>query len=90
MNLVKLLDLPGKILDQSSKILDQPSKMEITRSFVSKINELLESKKPLIQVVLGPRQVGKTTGVKQVLRPLASGEYHYASADGSLLMPMMT
>lgn len=46
---------------------------------------MLENKNTLIQVVLGPRQVGKTTGVKQVLQQFKSDEYHYASADGNIL-----
>jgi predicted AAA+ superfamily ATPase len=44
-------------------------------------SRLLEPK-PLIQVVLGPRQVGKTTALEQVIERLPiSTPSHYASAD---------
>lgn len=36
---------------------------------------------PFIQVILGPRQVGKTTGVKQVCNENWEGEFVFASAD---------
>ena len=36
----------------------------------------------LIQVVIGPRQVGKTTGIKQLLSELPESSHRYASADG--------
>lgn len=41
-------------------------------------NRLLE-KKPLIQVLWGPRQVGKTTLIEQVLKDFE--HFHFASAD---------
>jgi predicted AAA+ superfamily ATPase len=47
----------------------------------NKLQERLKSPSPLIQVILGPRQVGKTTTVKQVLSQMPAGTYHYASAD---------
>jgi len=40
--------------------------MEIERQFTRILEERLSEKMPLLQVVLGPRQVGKTTGVEQV------------------------
>jgi len=42
--------------------------MEIRRQFTRVLKERLLERKPLLQVVLGPRQVGKTTGVEQVFR----------------------
>lgn len=42
---------------------------------------------PLIQVIIGPRQVGKTTGVKQLLRELKKQDYLYYSADGDIQKP---
>ena len=54
--------------------------MFFTRDFVQKLQARLTNEdNPLIQVVLGPRQVGKTTGVKTVLRNIKSS--HYANAD---------
>ena len=40
---------------------------QITRSFTIELTARLKEKGALIQAVLGPRQVGKTTGVKQCL-----------------------
>ena len=53
------------------------------RSFVSQLEQRLIAESPRIQVLVGPRQVGKTTGVKQLLAryPYAS---HYANADDLL------
>ncbi|MFN3454476.1 MAG: ATP-binding protein [Pseudobdellovibrio sp.] len=39
----------------------------INRNFVTKLKDRLLEDAPLIQVIVGPRQVGKTTGIKQVL-----------------------
>jgi predicted AAA+ superfamily ATPase len=54
--------------------------MAITRAFnkvlLSRLNEPLG----VMQIVLGPRQVGKTTGVKQVFAQW-KGSKHFASAD---------
>lgn len=54
------------------------------RSFVSLLERRLGGDSPLIQVLVGPRQVGKTTGVRQLLgrfqRP-----FFYANADGVLV-----
>lgn len=41
----------------------------------------LEEPDPLIQILVGPRQVGKTTSVRHLIKEW-SGETHYASADG--------
>jgi uncharacterized protein len=53
------------------------------RSFVSQLEQRLFADNPRIQVLVGPRQVGKTTGIKQLLAryPFAS---HYANADDLL------
>jgi uncharacterized protein len=49
------------------------------RSFVAQLEQRLAGK-PLIQVLVGPRQVGKTTGVKQLLARYPDPS-HYANAD---------
>ncbi len=60
--------------------------MLITRQFVAKIQKSLERKHPLIEVLIGPRQVGKTTGIKQLLDSLKQ-ESMYVSADASVAKP---
>lgn len=52
------------------------------RDFESALAERVKQGLPFIQLVLGPRQVGKTTGVKQVC-PQWSGEFVFASADSA-------
>lgn len=59
---------------------------EITRNFVNTLRSRIGETKPLIQVVLGPRQVGKTTGVKQLLSGLETPSV-YASADKTISTP---
>lgn len=54
----------------------------LKRDFVGTLEERLREKAPLIQVILGPRQVGKTTGV-QMLSGFANS-IHYVSADDAL------
>jgi predicted AAA+ superfamily ATPase len=54
------------------------------RAFVAQLEKRLSEASPLIQVLVGPRQVGKTTGVRQLLSRL-SGNYHYANADDQLV-----
>ncbi len=49
--------------------------------FIRTIESRLNEKKPLIQVLLGPRQVGKTTLIQQLIKKKPS-LYHYMSADG--------
>ena len=53
------------------------------RRFVEQLHERFKGKSPLIQVVLGPRQVGKTTGVMQFLEAHPH-PHHYANADAVL------
>lgn len=56
--------------------------------FVGKLEEALEVQgKRYIQVLVGPRQVGKTTGIRQLLERRPSGSYTYCSADGILPRP---
>ena len=58
---------------------------EISRAFTHELKARLGEPSALIQAVLGPRQVGKTTGVKQCLARL-SAKSLYVSAD-DLLSP---
>lgn len=53
------------------------------REFVGKLAQRFEEKTNLIQVLIGPRQVGKTTGVKQLIKKVKLNT-HYASADDLL------
>jgi predicted AAA+ superfamily ATPase len=52
--------------------------------FVHQLAQSLRAKDPLIQIVLGPRQVGKTTGVKQLLQKYPENQCLYFSADGAI------
>lgn len=54
------------------------------RPFVSLLEKRLSPDPALIQVLVGPRQIGKTTGVRQMI---ARSEYpnHYANADDLLV-----
>lgn len=53
------------------------------RSFVAQLEQRLSTGQPLIQVLAGPRQVGKTTGVKQLIARYPHDTY-YANADDIL------
>jgi predicted AAA+ superfamily ATPase len=55
----------------------------IEREFVPLIKKRLRERTPRPQVILGPRQVGKTTGLRQAMKGWA-GPWHYASADDTL------
>ena len=59
----------------------------IQLSFVDTLKNRLEEDNPLIQVVLGPRQVGKTTGARQLIR-LLGVPCVYASADKLINTPL--
>jgi predicted AAA+ superfamily ATPase len=50
------------------------------REHVQRIVNRLNEKRKFIQVILGPRQVGKTTAIQQTMAHL-SCETHYAAAD---------
>jgi len=56
---------------------------EISLKIVSLLKSRLTEKKPLIQVILGPRQVGKTTAVQQfILKNHRALPALYVSAEG--------
>jgi predicted AAA+ superfamily ATPase len=60
-----------------------PSKPKIIkRRFVGTLEQRLSEDAPLIQVILGPRQVGKSTGVEMVSG--FKGRTFYATADDAL------
>lgn len=52
----------------------------IKRNFIDMLQNHLKEEQPLIQILLGPRQVGKTTGVLQLVKTY-TGPWHYCSAD---------
>lgn len=54
------------------------------RAFVANLEQRFRSSNALIQVLIGPRQVGKTTGVRQLLQRHQS-HFCYANADGLLV-----
>lgn len=54
------------------------------RPFVTQLEKRLSGEQPLIQVLVGPRQVGKTTGMRQLLARY-QGNNHYANADDLLV-----
>lgn len=54
------------------------------RQLVAQLEKRLSSDKSLIQVLIGPRQVGKTTGMRQLLSR-SSLKSHYANADDILV-----
>lgn len=54
------------------------------RAFVALLEKRLTGQAPLIQVLVGPRQVGKTTGMRQLLARFP-GNAHYANADDLLV-----
>ena len=56
------------------------------RSLFDLLSARLEESSPLIQVVVGPRQVGKTTALKQAL----AGRGVYFSADYPAPLPVST
>jgi predicted AAA+ superfamily ATPase len=53
------------------------------RTFISTLQKRFSEPAPLIQILIGPRQVGKTTGVLQFLETYQQ-PYHYVSADALL------
>jgi predicted AAA+ superfamily ATPase len=60
--------------------------MDFERPAVSEIEQRLAARIPLLQVVVGPRQVGKSTAAEQIEKRLAWPS-HSASADSALPHP---
>lgn len=60
-----------------------PPQKILSRLFVKVLEERLKESSPLIQVLLGPRQVGKTTGLGLVEKQFEK-DFHYANADEAL------
>lgn len=58
--------------------------MTYQREFVDRLGQRLLGPPQWIQVLVGPRQVGKTTGVRQLMAKI-SVPSHYASADDVLV-----
>jgi len=54
------------------------------RPFVAQLEKRFSTGHPLIQVLIGPRQVGKTTGIRQLLARYPHNS-HYANADDLLV-----
>lgn len=54
--------------------------MEFQRAIVERLNELLQRQLPVFQVLIGPRQVGKTTAAQQVIEKFKTSSI-YATAD---------
>lgn len=52
--------------------------------FINSLQNALKNHPNLIQVIIGPRQVGKTTGIQQFLAALEVYDFRYVSADGPL------
>lgn len=51
------------------------------RAFVSNLKKRILTKPKFIQVILGPRQVGKTTGILQLKQELTSHQFIFENAD---------
>lgn len=54
---------------------------EFERKKVDTLIKRLQEPRPLIQVIIGPRQVGKTTALLQIIKKW-DGPAIYATADG--------
>lgn len=54
------------------------------RPFVTTLAQRFATERPLIQVLAGPRQVGKTTGVRQLMAH-GAWPHHYGNADDVLV-----
>lgn len=64
-------------------MIEYPSKMNklIRLPFTQKLDEALVKKTELLQVIIGPRQVGKTTTVLKYLNENHPDKFHFYSAD---------
>ncbi|PWU18121.1 MAG: hypothetical protein C5B49_07725 [Bdellovibrio sp.] len=58
--------------------------VEIKLNFIEMLESLPRSHWDFIQVITGPRQVGKTTGILRFLETQKTAKAFYASADGAL------
>lgn len=56
-------------------------KQLVSLKFVETLRQRIESQTDLVQVILGPRQVGKTTTTLKLLEDHYSGLFNYISAD---------
>ena len=63
-----------------SKIIKMTQLPVFKRDITLTLGERLRETARAIQVVIGPRQVGKTTAIRQLLRE-CEAPYHYAAAD---------
>ena len=57
------------------------------RELVEQLRKRMKERRLFIQVVIGPRQTGKTTAVLQALKSLAK-PHHYVSADDPALVSL--
>jgi uncharacterized protein len=56
--------------------------MQLSLPFKGIVQSRIAEASPLIQVIMGPRQVGKTTAMQQITDALPkSSLFHFASAD---------
>ena len=68
--------------DKIRKVLIFWFKLMILLDYLFEIERRLSEPHPLIQVLLGPRQVGKTTTIEQIIaRRPSDAKHHYASAE---------
>jgi predicted AAA+ superfamily ATPase len=56
-------------------------KAPISLKFINKLHLAIESKNHLLQLIIGPRQVGKTTSILKYLNENHSQKFNYYSAD---------
>ncbi len=56
--------------------------MQVLKNLEKQLSERLQEKAPRIQVLLGPRQVGKTTFIEQFMKNHGRTEFHYHTGDG--------
>ena len=50
--------------------------------FIKLLHSRMKEKNPRIQIILGPRQVGKTTGIEMMIKADSRHQYHLVSGDG--------
>lgn len=53
-----------------------------TQDIVDTLASRMAEKEPLIQIIIGPRQVGKTTSIGQLIKADKKNKYHFVSGDG--------